>query len=488
MSERLVEVASKPRHVVIAGGGPAGLKVAEIAARRGHRVTLLERSSMLGGQVRLAALQPEHAAIGEVTAYLEAAIVDRGVAVMMGVEATPETLLALAPDVVVVATGSEPNLPLCTDGDTAISRRLGRQVRPDIEGLDRACVVSSDQVLAGKKILSGRVVVIDNNGHWEAAGTAEFLADAGCSVTVIASHMMVGEGIEAGNRTLFYRRAAIKGIELIGATSLVAIEDRRVRISEVFFQRRCDRLGQIYPDARRGTFHRRYRLGGADHWPLFTGRPLSQIETGTRICQRPHRTGRGLRGTALGPEHHSRSLRIGASSVGKDMTLKIAFNTWVYSSFPVWVPSYPLTDTIERIAAIGYDGIEIGAASPHAYPDYLSRQRRHEIKTCLEANALALASMLPAPGGGPGFNAASPLPEERANTLDQYCKVVDLCADLGGSTVIYVAGWQIFGTSRQQAWEWSRQALEKIADHAASRGVTIVHRANVCRQQSGRFV
>jgi protein FrlC len=156
------------------------------------------------------------------------------------------------------------------------------------------------------------------------------------------------------------------------------------------------------------------------------------------------------------------------------MTLKIAFNTWVYSSFPVWVPSYPLTDTIERIAAIGYDGIEIGAASPHAYPDYLSRERRHEIKACLEANALALSSMLPAPGGGPGFNAASPIPEERANTLDQYRKVVDLCADLGGSTVIYVAGWQIFGTSRQQAWEWSRQALEKIADHAASRGVTIV--------------
>jgi len=154
--------------------------------------------------------------------------------------------------------------------------------------------------------------------------------------------------------------------------------------------------------------------------------------------------------------------------------VKIAFNTWVYSSFPVWVPSYPLTDTIERIAAIGYDGIEIGAASPHAYPDYLSSERRHEIRACLDTNGLALASMLPAPGGGPGFNAASPLAEERANTLDQYRKVVDLCADLGGSTVIYVAGWQIFGTSRQQAWEWSRQALEKIADHAAARGVTIV--------------
>lgn len=130
MSERLVEMASKPRHVVIAGGGPAGLKVAEIAARRGHRVTLLERSSQLGGQVRLAAAQPEHAAIGEVTAYLEAAIADRGVEVMRGVKATPETLLSLAPDVVVVATGSEPNLPLCPDEDTAMSRRLGRPAPP----------------------------------------------------------------------------------------------------------------------------------------------------------------------------------------------------------------------------------------------------------------------------------------------------------------------------------------------------------------------
>jgi protein FrlC len=154
--------------------------------------------------------------------------------------------------------------------------------------------------------------------------------------------------------------------------------------------------------------------------------------------------------------------------------VKIAFNSWIYSSFPVWVPSYTLTDTIQRIAAIGYDGIELGAASPHAYPDYVNLERRREIRSCLDANGLALASMLPAPGGGPGFNAASPLLEERANTLDQYRKVIDLCADLGGRTVIYVAGWQIFGTAREQAWEWSRQALENIADHAASRGVTIV--------------
>jgi protein FrlC len=81
--------------------------------------------------------------------------------------------------------------------------------------------------------------------------------------------------------------------------------------------------------------------------------------------------------------------------------------------------------------------------------------------------------MLPTPGGGPGFNAASPSPEECRATIEQYNKVVDLCADLGGRTVLYVAGWQVFGTSRQQAWAWSREALIEIAAHASNRGVTL---------------
>ena len=154
--------------------------------------------------------------------------------------------------------------------------------------------------------------------------------------------------------------------------------------------------------------------------------------------------------------------------------MKLAFNTWVYSSFPVWVPAYPLKDTIERIARIGYDGIEIGAASPHAYPDYLDPAQRQEIRAVLASNSIALASMLPAPGGGPGFNAASPLEAERRNTIDQYRKVIRLCAELGGKIVLYVAGWQIFGTSREQAWEWSRSALSGLADFARDAGVTLV--------------
>ena len=154
--------------------------------------------------------------------------------------------------------------------------------------------------------------------------------------------------------------------------------------------------------------------------------------------------------------------------------MKLSFNTWVYSSFPVWVPAYPLEETIKRLARIGYDGIEIGAASPHAYPDYLSKERRQEIKRVLDGNGIALSSMLPAPGGGPGFNPASPLDEERRNTVEQYKKVIALCSEWGGQTVLYLAGWQIFGVTRDQAWEWSREILREIAPIAADHGVTMV--------------
>lgn len=154
--------------------------------------------------------------------------------------------------------------------------------------------------------------------------------------------------------------------------------------------------------------------------------------------------------------------------------MKLSFNTWVYSSFPVWVPAYPLEETIKRLARIGYDGIEIGAASPHAYPKYLNHERRQFIKQVLDNNGIAVSSMLPAPGGGPGYNPASILPEERQETVQQYREVIELCAQWGGKTVIYLAGWQIFGVSRAQAWDWSRSCLVEVAKIAADHGVTMV--------------
>ena len=54
--------------------------------------------------------------------------------------------------------------------------------------------------------------------------------------------------------------------------------------------------------------------------------------------------------------------------------MKYAFNTWAYSSFPVWLPAYPLDEAIRRIAEIGYYiTMEIGLDSRLSNPDHIAR-------------------------------------------------------------------------------------------------------------------
>jgi len=151
--------------------------------------------------------------------------------------------------------------------------------------------------------------------------------------------------------------------------------------------------------------------------------------------------------------------------------LKFAFNTWMYSSYPSWLPAYPIEEVIQRLARIGYDGIEIGAASPVAYPEDLSNDDRKKIADLLEKNNICVSSVLPAPGGGPGYNVASPFLKERERAITYYKACIDLAHDLGAKIVLYVAGWQIFGVTRKKAWSWSKECLLEIAKYAAPKGI-----------------
>lgn len=238
-SERLLVQASEPRSVVVVGGGPAGLKVAEIAARRGHRVSLFEREMHLGGQVKLGSRQPHHAEFAEVVHYLEAAVRRLGVEVWTGAEVDAEGVLELEPDVVVVATGSQPNLPVGhrqshTDPDAgAIARERGLTIGPDIPGLDLPSVYSTDEVLAGIPLPDGHVLLVDEQGHWEAAGTAEFLAAAGHQVTVVTTRPSVGSGLEGTNQAMFMQRVGKSPITLRPFTGLRAIEPGQALLVDV---------------------------------------------------------------------------------------------------------------------------------------------------------------------------------------------------------------------------------------------------------------
>ncbi|MEP9411297.1 MAG: FAD-dependent oxidoreductase [Candidatus Brocadia sp.] len=105
---------SKPKKVVVVGGGPGGMEAARVLALRGHNVTLYERNNQLGGQLRYAFIPPGREEIQNVITYLERQISKLRVNVKIGKEADLQTIKEECPDAVIVATGGNPvmlNLP-----------------------------------------------------------------------------------------------------------------------------------------------------------------------------------------------------------------------------------------------------------------------------------------------------------------------------------------------------------------------------------------
>ena len=106
---------SKPRHVLVVGGGPAGLEVARVAAARGHRVTLVEKTAELGGQFRLAAGQPERGEIGALLHWYRGQLEKLQVQVKLRTEMSAADIKAAGADAVVLCTGDRIGIDLLPD-------------------------------------------------------------------------------------------------------------------------------------------------------------------------------------------------------------------------------------------------------------------------------------------------------------------------------------------------------------------------------------
>ncbi|MDY0002343.1 MAG: FAD-dependent oxidoreductase [Polyangia bacterium] len=228
--------AKVQRKVVVVGAGPAGLAAAWTAAKRGHKVTVLERAASPGGQLRLAGARVDRHGFWELAEDLTGRAVLAGAEIRYGVEATPELIASLGAEVVVLATGARPT-------------------RPPIPGVELPHVLQSWDVLANKVDPGDRVVVVGGGAtgcevalHLAERGvidpeTVAFLLLSGAEepleivrlatqgtreVTLVEMTKKVGKDIGRSTRWGVLQDLGRFGIRQLTATEVVRIEPGQV--------------------------------------------------------------------------------------------------------------------------------------------------------------------------------------------------------------------------------------------------------------------
>ena len=215
--EMAITPAAKQKKVLVIGGGPGGLEAARVSALRGHRVTLWEKTSKLGGQINLAAIPPMKQELSKWIIYLSTQVKKAQVKVELNKEATPELIEKEKPDVVVVATGGKPLIP-------------------EIPGAEGTKVVTANDVLEGKLAISrGKVLII--GGGMVGCEIADMLADPGYNqttgsvpVTIVEMLADIGLDVIPQTRMLLLPRLREKGVEAITSATVKEILDDGVII------------------------------------------------------------------------------------------------------------------------------------------------------------------------------------------------------------------------------------------------------------------
>jgi NADPH-dependent 2,4-dienoyl-CoA reductase/sulfur reductase-like enzyme len=204
-----VKPAGRRKRVLLAGGGPGGMKAAAIAAARGHEVTLYEAAPRLGGQALLAQQLPGRAEFGGIVTNLAREMELAGVKVVTNRAVDAAFLAQEAPDAVILATG-------------------GRPRRPAIEGAESAHVVDVWRLLRGEVNVGASVLVADWRCDWIGMGVAEKLARDGCRVRLAINGYVPGQRIQQYVRDQWNGTLHKLGVEVIPYARLYGADGETV--------------------------------------------------------------------------------------------------------------------------------------------------------------------------------------------------------------------------------------------------------------------
>jgi NADPH-dependent 2,4-dienoyl-CoA reductase/sulfur reductase-like enzyme len=178
------QASPAPKEVLVVGAGPAGLEAARVAAERGHRVEIVEALPVVGGQFRLAGMQPRRGQILELMDWYERQFDRLGVRLRLNTFLDDQEVADHPAEVVVVATGSLPD-------ETGFQRWVPSE--PSLPGIEAGGVWSPEAVLRREARLGDAVVVYDEGSNWRGVGTAWALAEQGKKVTIITPEAFVGK-------------------------------------------------------------------------------------------------------------------------------------------------------------------------------------------------------------------------------------------------------------------------------------------------------
>jgi len=215
------EKIAAAKRVLVAGAGCAGLEAARRAALAGHIVILCESRGWIGGQLRLAAMIPKRQEMGDIIPWYERQLNKLGVEIRLNTLVDDDLLSQIGPDVLVIATGSLPEVPL--------GYIKGLENIKDIE------LVMADELLEEQLLTGDNVLVV--GGDQIGLQVADYLSERHKKVYVAERGAQFAEKMAFQDRAYLVGRIIDKAVE------------RRARVNSVEILAN-DEVWMVYDDAR----------------------------------------------------------------------------------------------------------------------------------------------------------------------------------------------------------------------------------------------